>query len=186
MSVVPTTETELLVRGPRLDLVAATLRHVDAELAGPAALAALLGADVPEAWPPGEYDRGAQEFFRGRLAADGPPLVGWLTWYALTRRDDGRRDALVAGAGFFGPPCRGSVEIGYSVIPAARGRGYATEIVGALVAHAFAHPGVDEVVARTSDENVASTKVLLRCGFRRVGPGAEPGAVAYRIPRSAD
>ncbi len=167
----------------RLDLIAATLDLVDAELKSHAALQDLLGADVPEDWPPGEYDRNAQEFLRTQLASGGPSRVGWLGWYAVTRDSDGRRDALVAGAGFLGPPAEGRVEIGYSVVPAARGRGYATEIVRALVAFAFGHPGVDEVVAHTSDENVASTHILLRCGFSRVGPGAASGSVKYRARR---
>ena len=73
------------LRTPRLDLVAATLAHVDAELASPTALADLLGAAVPADWPPGEYDRGAQVFLRGRLVAEGPSGVGWFTWTERTR-----------------------------------------------------------------------------------------------------
>ena len=178
-------DAHVILRTPRLDLVAATLSHVDAELQSHSALALVLGATVPAEWPPGEYDRPAQEFFRRELLSGGASRVGWLTWYAVTRNADGGRAALVAGAGFFGPPANGSVEIGYSVVPAARERGYATEVVRALVAHAFAHTAVDAVVAHTSDENVASTRVLLRCGFRRVGPGPDPGSVEYRTPRAS-
>ncbi len=178
--------TELLVRTPRLDLVAATLEHVEAELESHAALQRVLGASVPQDWPPGEYDRNAQEFFQAQLASGGPSLVGWLTWYAVTRDDRGRRQSLVAGAGFLGPPANGVVEIGCSIIPEARGRGYATEIVRALLAHAFAHPDVAEVIAHTSDENTASTRLLLRCGFGRVGPGQEPGSIEYRTKRTSD
>lgn len=176
-------EAELVVRTPRLDLVAATLAHIDAELQDHAALERLLGARVPDDWPPGEYDRAAQEFFRSTLFSGGPSHVGWLTWYAITRDQDGRRQTLVAGAGFLGPPSNGAVEIGYSVVQAARGQGYAEEIVGALVDYAFTHEAVQEVVAHTSDENVASTRVLLRCGFSRVGPGSEPGSVRYQTTR---
>ena len=178
------TATELVVRTPRLDLIAATLEHIDAELRGHVALQSVLGASVPRDWPPGEYDRGAQEFFRARLASDGPSQVGWLTWYAVTRNAAGIRESLVAGAGFLGPPADGAVEIGYSVVAGARGRGYAGEIVNALVEYAFEHPAVNEVVAHTSDENVASTRVLLGCGFSRVGPGREPGSVEYRARRT--
>ena len=35
----------------------------------------------------------------------------------------------MAGAGYMGPPMEELVEIGYSVVPEARGRGFATEIV---------------------------------------------------------
>jgi ribosomal-protein-alanine N-acetyltransferase len=65
------------------------------------------------------------------------------------RRPDGNRDSLVAGAGFLGPPVDGVVEIGYSVVPATRGRGYATEIVQALVSYAFEHETVTEIIAHT-------------------------------------
>ncbi len=176
--------TELLVQTPRLDLIAATLEHIDAELHSHAALERILGAEVPQEWPPGEYDRSAQELFRARLASDALAQVGWFTWYAVTRNAAGARDSLVAAAGFLGPPVDGIVEIGYSVVAEARGRGYASEIVNALVAYAFEHPAVDEVVAHNSDENVASTRVLLGCGFSRVGSGAERGSVEYRKKRT--
>lgn len=180
------TATELVVRTPRLDLIAATLEHLDAELHSHAALQRVLGASVPQDWPPGEYDRSAQEFFRSQLASNGPSRVGWLTWYAVTRNAKGVRERLVAGAGFLGPPVDGVVEIGYSVVAEARGRGYASEIVSALVAYAFEHPDVRDVIAHTSDGNVASTRVLLGCGFHRIGPGPEPGSVEYRTKRTTN
>jgi len=176
---------ELLLHTRRLDLVAATLAHLDAELAGPDALASLLGVAIPSDWPPGEYDRAALEFFRAQLVAGGAERVGWYSWYALTRDPQGRRAALVAGAGYLGPPAEGTAEIGYSVMPSARRQGFAAEIAAALVGHAFTVPSVRQVIAHTTDANVASTRVLLRCGFERVGPGAEPGSVRYRIGRGA-
>jgi ribosomal-protein-alanine N-acetyltransferase len=177
-------ETELVIRTPRLDLIAATLTHIDAELRSRAALEHLLQARVPSDWPPGEYDRSAQESFRTQLASGDPSLVGWLAWYAVTRSVAGQRDTLIAGAGFLGRPAQGAVELGYSVVPAARGQGYATEVVQALLAHAFTTPDVRAVIAHTSDENVASVRVLVRCGFRRVGPGPELDSVEYRRERT--
>src|SRR5262245_11798818 len=115
----------LFLQTPRLDLVAATLDHVEAELNDRAALEGLLGVPIPEDWPPGEYDRNAQEFFRSRLASGGSSIIGWLGWYAVTRNPSGQREVLVASAGFLGPPTNGTVEIGYSVVPAAHGCGYA-------------------------------------------------------------
>lgn len=175
---------ELLHRTRRLDFVAATLAHLEAELASPSRLGLLLGVTIPAGWPPGEYDRHALEFFHAQLAAGGPSHVGWYTWYAITRDSHGRRESLVAGAGYFGPPSDGTAEIGYSVVPSARRQGYAMEIVAALVGNAFAEPSVHQVIAHTSDANRASTQLLLRCGFERVGPGSEPESVRYRTRRT--
>jgi len=173
---------ELILRTRRLDLVAATLDHLDAELATPSTLGGLLGVDLPPEWPPGEYDRDALEFFHAQLEAR-PDHAGWYTWYAITRDLQGSRELLVAGAGYFGPPAAGTAEIGYSVIPSARRNGYATEIVAALVENAFADPSVQQVIAHTSEGNAASARVLVRCGFERVGPGSAPQSVQYRTAR---
>ena len=91
---------------------------------------------------------------------------------------------LVAAGGYFGPPAGGSVEIGYSVIPEARERGYATELVEALVTRAFECDDVQRVIAHTSDSNIGSTRVLAKCGFTPIGPGNEPGTVQYRRERT--
>ena len=164
---------------PRLSLVAATLRQVEAELAGPHALALLLGAAVPTSWPPGEYDRHAQEYFRDRLAAASAADAGWFGWYAIARSAPFTSPTLVAAAGFLGPPdADGTAEIGYSVVPEATGLGYATEAVRTLVAWALGN-GASRVVAHTTPSNAASVGVLRQCGFVEEGPGPEPGSVRF-------
>ena len=177
--------TELKIRTRRLELVAATLTHVLAELSGREALASLLAVEVPASWPPGEYDRNALEFFRGKLEAAVPEEHGWYHWYVMSLGGTGR-DSLVAGAGYLGPPSSdGVVEIGYSVVPEARGQGYATEIVRALVVQAFESPAVQLVIAHAHESNAASSSVLSRCGFQLVGPAAADGNTRYERPRSA-
>lgn len=164
----------------RLELIPCTLAHLQAELGNPRDLEDLLGAQVPESWPPGEYDRDALGYFHSRLEAEGPASIGWYVWYVITRDDDGRRQQLVAGAGFFGPPSEGSVEIGYSVIPEARGKGFASEIVATLVERAFKSEAVSQIVAHTTDANPASIAVLQRCGFERTEAGGEAGDICFR------
>jgi ribosomal-protein-alanine N-acetyltransferase len=176
----------LVARTLHLELVAATVQHLEAELSEPAALGVMLGVAVPEDWPQGDYERKALEFFKSQLEAAGESAVGWYNWYAVVLGRDGRRDALVAGAGYMGPPADdGSVEIGYSVVPAARRQGYATELVEFLAARAFRFHPVQTVVAHTLDSNTISARVLLRCGFVRVGPGAEAGTVRYQRGRAS-
>ena len=86
---------------------------------------------------------------------------------------------VVGDIGFIGPPDeRGSVEIGYSVIPDRRGRGYASEAGRALVDFALDQLGVEVVVASCDNDNVASIRTLERIGFRRTSEA--DGQVRWR------
>ena len=166
----------------RLTLVAATARHVRAELKAPDQLAMLLDAVVSPSWPPGEYDREAMSFFLARFEEGGAAVEGWYSWYALVTESE--RRVLVGAGGYFGPPDeQGSVEIGYSILPEWQGQGYATELAGGLVEHVLSFPRTTQVVAHTFESNPASVRVLERCGFRNVGPGSEPGLVRFVRPR---
>jgi RimJ/RimL family protein N-acetyltransferase len=60
------------------------------------------------------------------------------------------------------------LEIGYFVLPAARGRGVATRIARMLAEHAFSL-GVERVAAYVNVGNAASERVLERAGFTREG-----------------
>lgn len=169
---------------PRLELLPATVALLDAELESHAKLASLLNAHVPDCWPPGEYDTSAIMYFRDRMT-ENADAVGWYGWYALTRLTGGGRRTLIGAGGFLGPPdAHDKIEIGYSVVRAFEGRGYATELVRALADHAFATGRVKRIVARTKRQNVASTKVLDLVGFRVAGPWKDPGSVEYVLEQS--
>jgi RimJ/RimL family protein N-acetyltransferase len=60
------------------------------------------------------------------------------------------------------------VEIGYFVLPHARGRGVATTIARTLAEHAFSL-GIERVAAYVNDGNIASERVAERAGFTREG-----------------
>jgi RimJ/RimL family protein N-acetyltransferase len=171
---------------PRLDLVAATLDHVAAELESPDRLADLLDAEVEAGWPPGEYDRDAQVFFRDALAEGGDAAVGWFGWYAVRRGTPDRRAVVVGAGGFLGPPDDdGEVEIGFSVVSSWQGRGYAGEMAEALVGVALADRRVRRIVAHTTEANAASCGVLRKAGLCRAGVGPEPGSVRFELVRPA-
>jgi RimJ/RimL family protein N-acetyltransferase len=59
--------------------------------------------------------------------------------------------------------------IGYTLLPAWRGRGYATRAVLLLALWAFAETGSGRLVATALPDNVASRRVLERAGFRSEG-----------------
>jgi RimJ/RimL family protein N-acetyltransferase len=84
------------------------------------------------------------------------------------------------------------LELGYRIVAAQWGRGYATEIARMLVRRAFDDLGATRVVATTMAVNTASRRVLERTGLRYVRtfhldwadplPGAEHGEVEYTLP----
>ena len=84
--------------------------------------------------------------------------------------DDG---ALVGFGGWKGEPENGVAELGYAVAPSRQGRGIATAVVQQLLARARA-ASVELVVAHTLPAESASTAVLRRCGFVRVGAAEDP------------
>ena len=56
-------------------------------------------------------------------------------------------------------------EVGWAVVPELWRRGYATELGAAAIAHAFEALGLDELVAFTLPDNVASRRVMEKLGF---------------------
>jgi RimJ/RimL family protein N-acetyltransferase len=71
----------------------------------------------------------------------------------------------IGGIGFKGTPNeRGEVEIGYGVSPSCQGRGVASDAVLALCEYSRGRVGA--ILADSDRDNVASQRVLEKCGFR--------------------
>lgn len=91
-----------------------------------------------------------------------PTTVGWEPWLIVF---DGE---IVGDVGGHGPPdAHGTVEIGFSVVPAKRRRGIASEALEAVLAWMRADPAFRQALARTDKDNVAAQAVLTRAGLRR-------------------
>jgi RimJ/RimL family protein N-acetyltransferase len=99
------------------------------------------------------------------------------------------RGLVVGAGGYMGPPkAGGAVEIGYSIVPERRRRGYAREAVDGWLAHAFADPRVGRVLAHTLPALAPSIAVLRSAGFVFGGAGADPqapSAARYVLTREA-
>jgi RimJ/RimL family protein N-acetyltransferase len=109
-------------------------------------------------------------------AGAGRPL-GSFGGFLLVRRAD---DVVVGDLGFHGPPRPdGEVEVGFALVPSARGAGLATEALRLLVGWAAAQPAVQRVVARVDPANTASRAVLGRAGF--VPDGSAGELLRYRV-----
>ncbi len=172
------------LRTSRLDLVPAGVQHLSAELDGPPALAAALGVRVSDEWPPELYGPAEVEFSLVQVQHTPPEDRCWLFYYLVLRGGEDGLPTAVGIGGFKGPPEAGEVELGYSVLPAYRGRGLATEAVGGLVARAFSDERVQRVVAETYPELTGSIRVLERSGFRLLGAGTEEGTLRYALGRA--
>jgi len=61
------------------------------------------------------------------------------------------------------------LEIGYSIIPEERGKGYCTEALQIMVDYLFLSRNIVRVQAHTSIGNNASQRVLEKSGFKREG-----------------
>jgi [ribosomal protein S5]-alanine N-acetyltransferase len=96
----------------------------------------------------------------------------WLHGFSVVERES---RTVIGTAAFKGPPDdSGMVEIAYGIAPGLQGRGYATEAAMALVSFASRDSTVQLIRAHTLPEPNASTRVLAKCGFERVGEVVDP------------
>ena len=108
----------------------------------------------------------------------------WTLGFSMVHLDS---DVIVGKCGFKGPPAAdGVVEIAYGVSPEHQGKGYATEAAQSLTEYAFSSGKVRVVRAHTLPEPNASTRVLTKCGFRRIGEVIDPeDGLVWRWERDA-
>lgn len=132
-------------------------------LGGDLALASrLVGAEIPEFFASEGWLWG----LRLQQITNVPSSARWYVRAAVTVPGS----VVVGHAGFHGPPDEaGMVEIGYTVNPDLRGRGYGRAIIAALIAEASADPTVRIIRASISPTNAASLALVARARFRRVG-----------------
>lgn len=92
-----------------------------------------------------------------------PEHYPWHSFWLLIRKQD---RAVIGSADFKNMPGPGGeVEIGYGLGKPFEHRGYMTEAVSAMLGWALAQEGVTSVIAETGIGNLASQRVLRRCGF---------------------
>ena len=122
----------------------------------------LAGVAVPEDWP-----AGVVPLLKLRLQQlrDDPAARPWLLRLMVLRRPR----LFVGHVNFHAPPTdEGWVEIGYTVVPDHRRRGYALEAAAAMFEWA-AEQGVTRFRASVSPSNAASLALVRRMGFVETG-----------------
>ena len=83
-------------------------------------------------------------------------------------KKDGSKIGFVAHFYVLHPAGR-QLEIGYSLVPSERGKGYCTEAAKIMVDYLFLSKESMRIQAHTDPRNVASQKVLEKIGFKKEG-----------------
>ena len=97
---------------------------------------------------------------------DSTPPDGWCSTFYIVRDAD---RAIVGSCGFKYLPSNGRVEIGYGISPDCRREGAASAAVAALLALAFEHPEINQVLAQIDPSNHASIGVVRNNHFKDHG-----------------
>ena len=148
----------------RLKLLPYTLELKKATLTDRTRLAETLGVTIPEAWPGADLLE-ALPYFIQAMQKDPQGLV----WDGIIIH---KADQTAIGAiGFHGAPDEsGRIEIGYNIIPAYEGQGYATEMARRIIDWAFQTPGIQIITAECLNDNIGSIRVLEKIGMHRLPP----------------
>jgi RimJ/RimL family protein N-acetyltransferase len=161
----PSTPPDVLA-GPRLDLVLVTIEQLLARAAadGPVPLGHPDPTDVLHP------DRAPLSYRVPQVLAD-PSSNPWLLRLVVLRATG----EIVGYVNFHAPPDEtGMVEIGYTIIEAHRGHGYATEAARILWSYAASHPDVRTLRATVAPDNASSRRIIEAAGLVHVGEQDDP------------
>ena len=164
------------LRTERLTLVALTPELARTALDDMLEFGRMLGARVPKTWPGADFARMLPRLAEGFERESSEP----------TRLIVHSAEATLVGeTGFHGPPDgTGTVEVGYSIVPAYRGMGFATEATRALIQHALVRPEVRRIVAECHEDNAPSLRVLEKLRMRRTGSAGD--TLRFEIRRAEE
>ncbi len=171
-----------VLRTPRLDLLPLSLEFCEAVIEGERERAAAILGHPLGGWPEAPELEFAFPTYAHNLRAD-PSMAAWQG-RAIVVRETGQ---VVGSVNLKGRPRLGRVEVGYGLLTAYRGHGYAREAARATVARAFRDPATREVIAVIDPANARSILVAESLGMRRTGElfSEHPGSYVWVVGREA-
>ena len=156
-----------LIRSERLELPLLSLSQLERLAAGESAsVGTELGALLPRSWL-GEV--GWLAGLRAQQLRLHPADAPWLLRPILLIGSDGLRTAIGYLNFHGGPDEHGRVEVGYTLLPEARGHGYAIEAVRAAFEWATRKHGIHRFRASVAPDNERSLNLIRKLGFRQTG-----------------
>jgi len=167
-------EVDTVISSERLDLALLSVDQLDDVAAGDSSrLATALQATVPAEWTSGVRGLAAR---RAQQIRERPGDAPWLLRAIVLRPAAAGEERRVIGYLNFheAPDESGAAEIGYTLLPEARGHGYAIEAVRALFDWATRVHGVHRFRASVAPDNERSLNLIGRLGFHRTGAQWDP------------
>lgn len=167
----------LSVQGERLTLVANDAALAQLQMEDLRGFYARLGALEASTWPPEPFDAEGLGWVRSSLQTD-PDGVGWYGWVLLADAGEGRKKLVGAAVLAGRPDFDGEVELGFGLLPEARGQGFSSEAVKVIVDWAMAN-GASRIVAHFAAADESNARTLERCGFTDTREQPYPGVARW-------
>lgn len=167
-------DDDRLVRSDRLELRLLTTEQMDRIAAGDVeALSTELDAAIGAEWV---REVRWLATMRAKQVRERPQDRPWLL-RAIVRAEPGQPREVIGYLNFHaGPNEEGQVEIGYTLMPDARGQGYAIEAVRAMFEWATRAHGIRRFRASVAPDNERSLNLIGKLGFRHTGEQWDPDA----------
>jgi RimJ/RimL family protein N-acetyltransferase len=165
-------ESDALITSERLELPLLSLAQLDRVAAGDGEpLARAVEARVSNEWV---AEVRWLAGMRARQVREHPADAPWLL-RAIIRSEAGAPREAIGYLNFHaGPNERGMVEVGYTLLPAYRGQGYAIEAVRAAFDWATREHGIRRFRASVAPDNERSYNLISKLGFVRTGEQWDP------------
>lgn len=158
----------MIIETKNLRLIQCDSEILKEAISGNENLSKKLGVTVLDKWT--EFGVGALEYSLGKLL-ENEHESGWWTYFPIHKQDN----MLIGSGGYQGKPSiEGIVEIGYEITSDYRNQGLATEMTMGLVENAFRNDKVKFIIAHTLGQDNPSTKVLTKCGFKKIEEMNDP------------
>jgi [ribosomal protein S5]-alanine N-acetyltransferase len=145
----------------RIFLIPFISEYAKAAITGNEKLEKVSGYRVANQWPNPDYKEILP--FIVQQVTEKPGLSRWNR--LIVHKEE---QMIIGEIGCKGEPTgQGVVEIGYGIVPAYQGYGYATEAVQEFVQWLLSLSKITKVTAECLEDNISSIRVLEKAGFRR-------------------
>lgn len=152
----------MIIETKNLTLVQCDTEILQSAIEGNQILSKKINATVQDNWT--EFGVAALQYSLDRLT-ESDTESGWWTYFPIHKKDN----TLIGSGGYKGEPTnKGTVELGYEIAPNYRNMGFATEMAKALIENALKDERIHSIIAHTLAQNNASTRVLQKCGFKKI------------------